>query len=277
MKNGSKLSLLDYLKLGKEQKHREKNFFKRIFFSIFGMLQMLQRIRAGRLISEIIQLEIPHNAKILEAGFGHGIVLFGLSNMFNSYQIVGYELDDKFIEDSLQIQNKLQQENVTIQQKNLIEMDDEDQFDLIYSSDVLEHIYDDVLVLRNFHQALKPNGVLLLHLPLKYEQCKRIFPWFKHFDTIDHVRDEYTLEEIINKLHSTNFDVLSLEYSFGLYKGELSFEFNNLFLKYTPFTRPILMISQLLTFPISLLLGYLDIRFPPKSGNSLVIKAVTKK
>ena len=277
MKNMSKLPLLEYLKLGNEQAHREKNIFKKVFFSVFGMLQMLQRIRAGRLLSEILQLGIPNDAIVLEAGFGHGIVLFGLSRMFTSYQITGYELDDKFVADSLQIQKKLQKENITIQQKNLVEMDDKNKFDLIYSSDVLEHIHEDVTVLKNFYQALKPNGILLLHLPLKYEQCKRIFPWFKHFDTIDHVRDEYTPAEIINKLHSADFHKIDLEYGFGLYKGELSSEINNLILKYTPFTRLILMISQLLTFPISLLLGYLDIRFPPKSGNSLVIKAVTKK
>ena len=152
---------------------------------------------------------------------------------------------------------------------DLEKMTGDSKFDLIYSCDVLEHINDDIKVLDNFYKALKPNGRLILHLPFRYKLNKRIFPWFKNYKTHDHVREEYTLDEITEKLEQTGLTVYFRGYGYGLLKGEMAFELNNFFGKQKYF----LILSQLITLPISLVLGYLDICYPPKIGNSILVKA----
>ena len=244
---------------------------------MFGMLQIDYRIRGGRIISEINRLNLPSQSTILDAGFGHGVALFGLSRLYPKYKFVGFELDENSMNNSLNIQKVIKRNNVTLSQTNLVEINGKNCFDLIYSCDVLEHIDDDIKVLKNFQRSLKTNGILILHLPLKYEFCRRILPWLKKYTTEDHVRDEYTPEEIISKLEKTGFSLLSFDYGYGLMKGELSFELNNLFIHYKGLSRLLFIFTQLFFFPLSLILGYLDIKYPPKFGISLVIKAAPIK
>jgi SAM-dependent methyltransferase len=142
------------------------------------------------------------------------------------------------------------------------------QYDLICSSDVLEHIEDDVTVLYRFRFALNKTGKLILHLPLKHQDQWRFFPVFRKHVVSDHVRDEYLPKEIRSKLQSSGFEILDLSYGFG-WQGELAFELNNLFWRY-PILRAML---ALLTFPLSLYLAYRDVNVPHPQGNSLVILA----
>lgn len=272
MKPDQHFSFIEFLKLGREQSHATDSFLKKSFFSIFGSLQINPRIRGGRIISEIYYLKIPKNPILLEAGFGAGQTIFALAQNFPNWNFVGYEINKKFVDKAKQIKNGLKATNVTITEKNLEDMDDENSFDIIYSCDVLEHIRDDVKVINNFKTALKPNGILLLHLPLRYESCRRIFPWFKHYDTEDHVRDEYLPHEIKYKLEESGFHVDFIHYGYGLLKGELAFEINNFINK----NKLLLVMSQLFSFPLSILLGYFDVKSPPSLGNSLVIRARQK-
>jgi SAM-dependent methyltransferase len=53
-----------------------------------------------------------------------------------------------------------------IQHLDLMAMDDEQRFDRVYASHVMEHVPDDGLVLRNLLRALKPGGEAWLLVPL---------------------------------------------------------------------------------------------------------------
>lgn len=49
---------------------------------------------------------------------------------------------------------------------DLMELGDTDRYDLFYASHVMEHVPDDMAVLRNIHRALKPGGEAWLIVPL---------------------------------------------------------------------------------------------------------------
>ncbi|WP_395308255.1 methyltransferase domain-containing protein [Mycobacterium sp. AMU20-3851] len=53
-----------------------------------------------------------------------------------------------------------------IQQIDLMEIADQDRFDRIYASHVMEHVPDDSVVLNNLRRALKPGGEAWLLVPL---------------------------------------------------------------------------------------------------------------
>jgi SAM-dependent methyltransferase len=82
----------------------------------------------------------------------------------------------------------------------------EGQFDLIYSSNVLEHIEDDRKALGQLYQKLKPGGILALYLPAF--QCL-----YSDFDAaIGHYR-RYQKRDLINKLKDANFTIEKCEYA----------------------------------------------------------------
>ena len=84
--------------------------------------------------------------------------------------------------------------------------DIEDQFDLIYSSNVLEHIEDDQKALEGLYQKLKPGGALALYLPAF--QCL-----YSDFDAaIGHYR-RYEKKDLISKLKKANLTIEKCEYA----------------------------------------------------------------
>lgn len=53
-----------------------------------------------------------------------------------------------------------------IQKLDLMQFNEQDRFDRVYASHVMEHVPDDAVVLRNIHRALKPDGEAWLLVPL---------------------------------------------------------------------------------------------------------------
>ncbi len=144
-----------------------------------------------RKLSKLVSL----NARVLEFGAGIGSLA----------QIWAKQKGIKPI--CLEIDSKLKK---IIQDRGFecyASLDDiEDQFDLIYSSNVLEHIEDDQKALEGLYQKLNPGGVLALYLPA--------FQYlYSDFDAaIGHYR-RYGKAELSEKLITANFTIEKCEYA----------------------------------------------------------------
>jgi len=74
------------------------------------------------------------------------------------------------------------------------------QFDLIYTSNVLEHIENDIEVLKNLNKLLAPNGVLVIYVPA-------LPILFSNFDLkVGHVR-RYNKNELMSKVKTAGFRI----------------------------------------------------------------------
>jgi trans-aconitate methyltransferase len=208
--------------------------------------------------------------RVLDAGCGRAYALFWLAGQHQDWQLLGLDIDTAIIEGNKQVASALDLSNLRFRVGNVWELEPDVSYDLVFSMDVLEHIEDDVEVLVAWQQALTAAGYLVLHLPLRHQMQRRVFPMFKQHMIPEHVRDEYVEEEIRTKLTLAGFEVQALSYGFGLW-GELAFELNNLFWQF-PILRNLVALG---TFPLAILLGYLDSRHPSTQGNSLIILART--
>ncbi len=122
------------------------------------------------------------SGKVLEIGSGEGYGISYLSPKSDSYLAI-----DKF---SSPIDKDL--DNVTFLQMNIPPLDgiQDDSFDYVVSFQVIEHIEDDHLYLKEIHRVLKPGGKFIVTTPNKKMSLTRN-PW--------HVR-EYEIEELQNLL-----------------------------------------------------------------------------
>ncbi len=95
--------------------------------------------------------------------------------------------------------------------KNIENMDASDMcfnnntFDLIISSDNLEHLKNDQEVLRDWNRVLKPNGILIVFVPA-YK-----FLWSVH-DTANYHFRRYSKWELCNKLLRANYSIVRCSY-----------------------------------------------------------------
>lgn len=81
----------------------------------------------------------------------------------------------------------------------------EDNYDTVICLDVLEHIDDDMIALRNLKTALKPGGVLIISVPA--------LSWlYSHRDEeIGHHR-RYNKRELLEKLTAAGFEISTIKF-----------------------------------------------------------------
>lgn len=78
---------------------------------------------------------------------------------------------------------------------------EKESFDIIISSDSLEHISDDNLSLKNWYSLLKPKGEVYIFVPAF------MYLWSEH-DVVNHHFRRYTAIELKAKMEKANFKVL---------------------------------------------------------------------
>jgi len=262
------MKFFEFYTLGNESFYTYKNYFIRKFIKNIGPLGINAKIRSGHVIQNILSLNIANesNIQVLDVGCGVSYIDFWIANRFPGWKILGIDIDKDAINKSQQIKNKKFVENLDFLKINILDLEIENYFDLVYSMDVLEHIYDDLGALKIIYNALKIDGYLVLHLPLNYKLNQRILPGFYDYYTYDHVREEYTLDEISQKLDEVGFRIITSYYSYSFW-GELAFELNYLFWK-----KPkIRLLFAFIFHLISNLFGYIDIKNQFKSGNGIVM------
>lgn len=172
--------------------------------SIYALMASLEErhwwFAARRAIAEKIikQLDLPLDAKILEAGCGTG----GNLAMLSRYgQVHAMELDDQARQMAnakgvTQVRSGSLPDEVPYQQE---------QFDLIALLDVLEHVEDDRNTLKVMGSLLKPEGCLLISVPA--------FPflWSAH-DEVHHHKRRYSLSELRGKLEDAGLEITYASY-----------------------------------------------------------------
>ena len=262
------LSFSQYYQLGREQWLVQRNPLIRTFIRLFGPLGVHARIRNTRVINAIHRLDLPRDAHILDAGCGHAYASFWLARRYPDFRIRAIELDPKPVIEGRHIAKRLGLDNVDFDRVNAATLTETNAYDLVFSIDLLEHIVDDVDALCNFRNALRPDGQLLLHLPRRHQEHRRFFPAFKSHTTPEHVRDEYTADEIRERLDQAGFQVVYLCYGFSMW-GELAFELNYLFWKWNRLR----IATALLTHPLCVWLAFMDTRRDYQDGNSLLVLA----
>ncbi len=85
----------------------------------------------------------------------------------------------------------------------------EAQFDLITALDVIEHVDDDIAVLRESRRVLKPNGILAITTPA----FQRLW---SHNDVLNGHRRRYTAPDLERRIKASGLTIRRLTYGFFL-------------------------------------------------------------
>jgi len=209
-------------------------------------------------------IPIKKDLKILNAGCGSGEMNLLLAKN-KSWEIDAIDVN----EDSLSLAQKLKEDNqlsnLCIFCTSIEEMVPKNKYDIIVSTDVLEHIQDDVAALKKLSGMLQPDGILCLSVPA----LQWLFGY--HDEMLGHYRryDKATLTERL----SLFFEVKRCRY-FG---GNLI----PIALLYGRFLRRPYPIGKqdeksLITLILNALLK-LETDIPLPFGTSLLAKAIVRK
>lgn len=171
--------------------------FDRRFFKSLSVLEADNFWFKARndLIAKLIRKYAPETKKYFEIGCGTGFVLERIASELESAEILASEY---FLEGLVYAKER-------VPRARFIQLDGRhipfsEEFDLIGMYDVLEHIDDDSLVLRELYKSLKPSGTLVLTVP------QHQWLWSSADDYAHHER-RYAGKELHRKLEASGFKV----------------------------------------------------------------------
>jgi len=213
-------------------------------------------------LRQLIKKYICPNAQILDAGCDTGRDAIYLSAKYPNSQIIGIDISSQAIDEAKSRLSRAKLPNVTFQTIDLLDIGFSEQFDIIYSIEVLEHISDVDRCLSNFYKALKSNGKLIIHVPCPNQ--KRHFNKFKKNIYPDHVHIGFKADELAEILRNKGFEILDVRYTSGWF-GSLAWEIFEIL-------QPIALLKRIL-FPLILLLMIADTLVTNRQGNNVMITA----
>jgi SAM-dependent methyltransferase len=249
----------------------EKSGLKRFAYRLLGEVHVPGRIRANHILREIRRLGWKNRPiRVLDAGSGRGDLGIFLARQYPLWQITGVELSEERAGIARAAAAHLGLRNVVFRIADLELLSADGKFDLIVSADVLEHIENDVLVLRNLFRALRPGGRLIITAPsIPQRRHLGLVRWRERrigFQPSDygHVRQGYGTEDIRTKFEAAGGRVVNSRFTFGFF-GTLAFD---LFFAIGD-NRPNPIVFAAL-FPFLLGLGSLDLQFPFRTGSAIM-------
>ncbi len=135
-------------------------------------------------------------ASFMEIGCGTGFVLKGIDCNFPKIRLVGSEI---YAEGLIYAAERIM--GSEFMQMDAREIPFISEFDGVGAFDLLEHIEEDEAVLQQIHQALKPDGLLMLTVP------QHRWLWSATDANACHVR-RYNSQELHNKITRAGFAIV---------------------------------------------------------------------
>jgi len=249
-------------------------FMRKAFYFCLDLL-LLRAWHVRRALKRIARKN-PFRAAILDAGAGFGQYTWRMSRMNTNWKIKAVDIDSGHISDNKSFFARAGlSDRVTCETADLTLLADKETYDFILSVDVMEHIKEDKLVFRNFFNALKPGGVLLISTPSDKGGSDVHGEDDKSFID-EHVRDGYSIEDITSKLSEAGFRNIRTRYTYGIpgnISWRLSMKYPVKLINASPVFYIILPFYYLVAFPFALILNIFDVLLTHKSGSGLLVSA----
>ena len=215
-------------------------------------------------------------AQIADAGSGFGQYVYFLSNKYPHARITGLEIKQEQVDDCTRFFASIgREEQVNFEYADLTKLEQKEEWDLVLSVDVMEHIEDDRSVLAHIYKGLKPGGILLISTPSDQGGSDVHHEHDSSFID-EHVRDGYAVKEMDEKLREAGFSDINIRFSYGKpgkISWKLSMKYPILLANVSKLFLLVLPFYYLVVFPFCYLLNLADTRGNHSTGTGLIVKA----
>lgn len=154
----------------------------------------------------LVKKYVPKGARFLDVGCAAGD--FAITLAKNGYTGIMIDFSSEAAKEANRNLRKERLEKVRFEQKDLLEIDTAEKFDLITMFEVLEHIENDKEALKRVNSLLREGGIFLFSVPSKAKL------WGESDIIGGHFR-RYDKDELIHLVNESEFEVLEfISYGF---------------------------------------------------------------
>lgn len=254
-------------------------FWRRVGYMLITMTT-LREWYIKRKLKKILQ-DKDASFAFLDAGSGIGQHAFAVSSRYQNATVAGIEQDSEQVENCNYFVKKIGRKNIRFFQGDLTNVETEEKFDVMLCSSVLEHIHQDVQVMKTFHERLKDGGYALIYVP---QSEQRVFSSLER--TMNrmvreagdryphgHVR-YYKPEELHQKLRSVGFEIVDSVITYGVF-GRIAYDIVTT-VQYSRYFKLLFPLYLIFVHPFVLLIMLADYLKNNQEGNGLLVIAHKK-
>ena len=250
----------------------QNTFLRKTFYRLLDLLLL----RAWHIHRELRRANFSNKElNVLDAGSGFGQYTYWMHRHFKNSSILAVDVKEEQVADCNNFFQQCGASNVHFEIADLTKFRKENNYDLVLCVDVMEHIEEDVLVLKNYYSSLKPGGMLLISTPSDRGGSDAHDSSDESFIE-EHVRNGYNIDEMKNKLIQAGFGKSEIKYSYGT-PGKISWKLSmkypiqlagvsKIFLLILPF-------YYIIVYPIAFALNFFDVWMNHRTGTGLIVKA----
>jgi SAM-dependent methyltransferase len=256
---------------------KKSRFLRRLFYFLLDLF-FLRSWHIRQLIkSRGEKFDRAGTWTLLDAGCGFGQYDRFLLSQFDQVQIHSVDVKEDYLKDNrYYFEDEIRNGRIQFYKANLLDFQSETQFDMIICIDVLEHIEDDIKVMKNLYQCLNPGGYFIMHSPSHYSEEDA--DGDESF-VGEHARPGYSKEELTAKLDSVGFIPETIHYTYGFWGHKawvFSVKWPMLWLNKLGLLAVLpLLIYYPLVLPFCLVMNLADLYTKNKKGNG--VYAVARK
>jgi SAM-dependent methyltransferase len=257
---------------GSEKAWGEPDWKRRLGYRWLGELHIPGRLRSWLIMRALRRSGCWDRAPrtLYDAGGGEGAFALHVARRFPSWRVVVADNEPRTLARARAIKQALGLDNLVVREVDLREPGEAEAHDVVVCADVLEHIEEDALVVKNLAHGLKPGGILVItspsvpqprHLPLVAWRERRSGFDPSHYGP---VRAGYSEAQVHALFEDAGLTAGTVRRTFGR-AGTLMFD---LFFV-TGDSRPH-PAAYVALFPLYMLLAGVDYLFPSRQGAAVM-------
>lgn len=243
------------------------------FYKLLDMM-FLRSWHARRELKELRKLFGSKEISIYDAGTGYGQYSYFMIKTLQPNNIYAVDIKEDWIEDCKGFFSQFGSK-ISFAVEDLTQINHKDRFDLIVCVDVMEHIDDDVKVFRNFYNALKKDGFMIMNSPSLFGGSDVHGEEDESFIG-EHARDGYSYEDLKSKLEPIGFTIHKCRYTYGFLGDKawrLGIKYPMVALNFSKLLLFLLPFYYIVTLPFTLLMMYIDFKKNNKIGTGIYLIA----
>lgn len=248
--------------------------FRKTFYAFLNIF-FLRSWYIRKILRKIIPQIKSEKVYIYDAGTGFAQYSYFIRKNFPQSKILAVDIKEDYLQDAKEFFQKSGIKDVEFQVEDLTKISHQNEFDLILCVDVMEHIKDDVAVLKNFYNGLKDNGYLIINTPSIYGGSDVHNESDESFIG-EHFRSGYSKEEMFEKLKKSGFNTFEGIYTYGFWGDKawrIGIKYPMKLLGISKIFFLVLPIYYLVVFPFFILMNYLDTKSRIEKGTGLIVIA----
>ena len=250
---------------------RENLFLRRLFYLILDLF-FLRSWHVRRKLRQLKKKQGYRIQQVLDAGSGFGQYDRQLLKIFPQSQVKAVDIKEDYLRDCrYYFERTRYNERISFEKADLLEWEEEPNYDLVLCVDVLEHIDQDVEVMRRLAGSMKNGGYFVMHSPSIYAEEDA---GDDEFFVEEHARVGYGIKELRKKMSQADLKPVDVHYTYGRYGHAawvILIKYPMLWMTNLGFGAiALLPFWYLLTFIPGMILNAIDVRRKSPQGTGIV-------